>query len=229
MTPRPGRGALDGLVGHLGEPFHRGRPVHLQRPGARGPAQLLAPPPVDGQRSPGRRELAFGPHQHPRLAVHHRVTQPRHVEGNRGGTANRRLGDHDAPAFDQRRVHQQPRRAQQPVLLLLRHPPGEHHARSGLRLQPRALRPVPGDHQLPADHVPHPVPQPQQQIEALVIGEPGQAPGTAGPASAPSAGRAGPRRCRSAGSGPGRLPSAPVTAPWTGTRSGTGSCGAPRA
>ena len=58
------------------------------------------------------------------------------------------------------------------MLLLLRHPPGEHHAGAGHRLKPRPLRTVPGDHQLPAHHVPDPVPQPQQQVKPFVVGEP---------------------------------------------------------
>ena len=58
------------------------------------------------------------------------------------------------------------------MLLLLRHPAGEHHAGAGHRLKPRPLRTVPGDHQLPAHHVPDPVPQPQQQVKPFVVGEP---------------------------------------------------------
>ena len=174
VTGRLAPPALDRLVGHLGETLDRGRPVQPERPGARRPAELLALPLVDRQRRPGRGELALGPHQHAGLAVHHRVTQPGHVERHRRGAADRRLGDHDPPALDQRRMHEQPRRAQQAVLLLLRHPAGEHDAGPGQGLQPRPLRPVPGDDQLPADHVPHPVPQPQQQVEALVVGEPAE-------------------------------------------------------
>ncbi len=71
-------------------------------------------------------------------------------------------------------MQEQPRRAHQPVLLGVRHPAGELDARPGQCLQPRPLGPVPGDHQLPARHVPHPVPQPQQQVEALVVGEPAE-------------------------------------------------------
>ena len=143
-----------------------------ERPGARRPAELLPLPLVDRQRRPGRGELALGPHQHAGLAVHHRVTQPGHVERHRRGAADRRLGDHDPPALDQRRMHEQPGRAQQPVLLLLRHPAGEHDAGPGQGLKPRPFRAVPGDDQLPAGHVPDPVPEPEQQVEALVVGEP---------------------------------------------------------
>jgi hypothetical protein len=164
--------ALDRLVGHLGETLDSGRPVQSERTGACRPSQLLPLALVDRQRRPGRGELALSLYQHPGLVVHHRVSQPRYVERDRGGAADRRLGDHDPPALDQRRVHEQPGRAQQPVLLLLRHPAGKLHARPGQGLQPRPFRPVPGDHQLPAHHVPHPVPQPQQQVEALVVGEP---------------------------------------------------------
>jgi len=110
---------LDRLVGHVRETLDRGRPVQPERAGARRPAELLTLPLVDRQRRPSRCELAFRLYQHPGLAVHHRVTQTRHVKRDRGGAPDRRLGDHDPPALDQRRMHEQPRRAQQPVLFRL--------------------------------------------------------------------------------------------------------------
>ena len=52
--------------------------------------------------------------------------------------------------------------------------PRDHDTRAGQGLDAGPLGAVARDHELAADHVPHPVPEPQQQVDALVVGQPAQ-------------------------------------------------------
>ena len=137
-----------------------------------------------GQRRPRGRELALVPDQQPGLAVHDRVAQAGHVEPDRRGAPDRGLGDHDAPALDHGRVQQHPGRAQQAVLLLLRHPPGE--PRRPARPGPRCGR-APGRRpRSPAARRPPAAPAPRAAAagRCACSRSAGPAPGTAAPATA---------------------------------------------
>ncbi|CAM5531172.1 hypothetical protein SVIOM74S_01074 [Streptomyces violarus] len=69
-------------------------------------------------------------------------------------------------------MQQQPGRAQQPVLLGLRDIAGELHTGPGELFQSSALGAVSDDDEPPAGDRPHPLPQPQQQIDPLVLDQP---------------------------------------------------------
>ncbi len=160
------------FVDHLGETFHRGRPLQPEGLAAGRLPECRPACMVDRERRPRGGELALAADKRPCLAIQYGVSQAGHIEPDRRCATDRRFGDDDTPALDHGWMHEHPRGAQQPVLLLLADPSCEDDAGPSESLEALAFRTVTGDDQLPADNRPHPVPQPQQEVQALVVGEP---------------------------------------------------------
>src|SRR5207244_8952539 len=92
------------LVDDRGEMTHCRGPSQPGAVASRGLPQRGAARRVEGQRCPCRGELRLGAGEYTGPPMLNGVAQARNVEADGRGATQRRLGDHDPPALDQRWV-----------------------------------------------------------------------------------------------------------------------------